>query len=95
MGQREDKCVREGISADRPSPQSSERERERGRVWDRLTGGGRWSGQAGASARARAGLTGLAWAEMAFPFFLEFIMLFYFIFPRVFNSISNKISNSN
>jgi hypothetical protein len=45
--------------------------------------------------RARAGLNGLVWAELAFPFFLEFLVSFLFIFSRVFNSNSNQVSNSN
>jgi hypothetical protein len=48
-----------------------------------------------ARVRAGAGPTGLARAELVFPFFLEFLMLFYFIFPMVFNSNSNQVSNSN
>jgi hypothetical protein len=47
----------------------------------------------GRGGRAGAGPTRLAWAGMAFPFFLEFLMLFYFIFPRVFNSNSDQVSN--
>jgi hypothetical protein len=80
-----------GNGADRPSPPGSERERGRGRARgrDRLTGDGHLSARAGS--RARAGPTGLAWAELVFPFFLEFLMLFYFIFPRVFNSNSNQV----
>jgi hypothetical protein len=46
-------------------------------------------------ARVRAGLTGLPWAELAFPIFLEFLLPFLFIFSRVFNSNSNQVSNSN
>jgi hypothetical protein len=42
-----------------------------------------------AGAGARAGLSGLVWAEMAFYFFLEFLLPFLFIFFRVFNSNSN------
>jgi hypothetical protein len=57
------------------------------------TGGARLSGNKGA--RARAGLNGLAWAKMAFSFFLEFLLHFLFIFSRVFNSNSNQVSNSN
>jgi hypothetical protein len=45
--------------------------------------------------RARAGLNGLPWAELAFPIFLEFWLPFLFIFSRVFNSNSNQVSNSN
>jgi hypothetical protein len=46
-------------------------------------------------ARGGAGLNGLVWAEMAFSFFLEFLLPFLFIFSRVFNSNSNQVSNSN
>jgi hypothetical protein len=61
------------------------------------TGGTRLSDTGGvqAWARAGAGLIGLAWAEMAFSFFLEFLLPFLFIFSRVFNSNSNQVSNSN
>jgi hypothetical protein len=44
---------------------------------------------------ARAGLSGLVWTELAFSFFLEFLLPFLFIFSRVFNSNSNQVSNSN
>jgi hypothetical protein len=40
------------------------------------TGGARLSGTKG----ARAGLSGLVWAELAFSFFLEFLLPFLFIF---------------
>jgi hypothetical protein len=76
-GQREDECVREGISADRLAPQSNERER---RVHGLApTCGVRLSRAEGAWARARAGLgllvrLGLKWI---FPFSREFLMLFY------------------
>jgi hypothetical protein len=46
-------------------------------------------------ARARAGLSGSTWAEMAFSIFLEFLLPFLFIFSRVFNSNSIQVSNSN
>jgi hypothetical protein len=61
------------------------------------TGGARLSGTEGtrAWARVRARLNGLAWAEMAFSFFLEFLLPFLFIFSRFFNSNSNQVSNSN
>jgi hypothetical protein len=73
-----------------------ERGRERAR-WLAPIGGARLSGTEGARARtrARAGLIGLAWAEMAFSIFLEFLLPFLFIFSRVFNSNSNQVSNSN
>jgi hypothetical protein len=48
-----------------------------------------------ARARARVGLNGLPWADLAFPIFLEFLLPFLFIFSRVFNSNSNQVSNSN
>jgi hypothetical protein len=53
--------------------------------------GARLSGTEG----AQAGLSGLVWAEMAFSFFMEFLLPFLFIFYRVFNSNSNQVSNSN
>jgi hypothetical protein len=40
---------------------------------------------------ARARLSGLVWVELAFSFFLEFLLPFLFIFFRVFNSNSNQI----
>jgi hypothetical protein len=49
------------------------------------TGGARLSGTEGAR--------GLAWVELAFSFFLEFLLPFIFIFSRIFNS--NQVSNSN
>jgi hypothetical protein len=57
------------------------------------TGGARLLGTEGA--RAGAGLNGLAWAEMAFSFFLEFLLPFVFIFSGVFNSNSNQVSTSH
>jgi hypothetical protein len=54
--------------------------------------GGRW--QVGPPVR-RLERAQPSWAELAFSFSLEFLMLFYFIFPRVFNSNSNQVSNSN
>jgi type IV secretory pathway TrbF-like protein len=67
-----------------------ETERERGSVrakenWRRQTG----SAYQAARARGLAGLSGLFWAEMAFPISLEFLMPFLFIFSRVFNLNSN------
>jgi hypothetical protein len=62
-------CVRVGeIGADKSAPLGSERERERRERVGRLvpTGGVRLSGAAGARG---TGPGGLAWAEMAFPFF--------------------------
>jgi hypothetical protein len=53
------------------------------------TGGARLSGTAGA--RARAGHSGLIWAEIGFPFSREFLNAFLFIFSRVFNSNSNQV----
>jgi hypothetical protein len=55
-------------------------------------GGAHLSGTEGARG---ARLIGLAWAEMVFSFFLEFLLPFLFIFSRVFNSNSNQVSNSN
>jgi hypothetical protein len=49
----------------------------------------------GARGRTRARLIGLTWAEIAFSFFLEFLLPFLFIFSRVFNSNSNQVLNSN
>jgi hypothetical protein len=70
--------VREGIGADRPAPQSSEREREGGREGARglaPIGRVRLSGAEGARGAASAGPT---WAEMVFfPFSRELLMLFY------------------
>jgi hypothetical protein len=78
------------------------RERERGseraRVGaDRRDPPVKHRGRAGAGAGAGAWprLIGLAWDEMAFSFFLEFLLPFLFIFSRVFNSNSNQVSNSN
>jgi hypothetical protein len=72
-------------------------EREGGALGLAPTGGTLLSDAGGtrARARARAGLNGSAWAEMAFSIFLEFLLPFLFIFSRVFNSNSNQISNSN
>jgi hypothetical protein len=65
---------------------TEQREREK---WAPLrfapTGGARLSGTGGVRACTRAGLIGLAWAEMAFSFFLEFLFPILFIFFRVFN----------
>jgi hypothetical protein len=49
----------------------------------------------GAGAHVGAGLSGLVWAELAFSFFLEFLLSFLFIFSRVFNLNSIQDSNSN
>jgi hypothetical protein len=57
------------------------------------TGGGPPVRHRDARVRARAGLNGLPWAELAFPIFLEFLLPFLFIFSRVFNSNSNQVSN--
>jgi hypothetical protein len=59
------------------------------------TGGARLAGTGDAQAHARARLNGLAWTEMAFSFFLKFLLSFLFIFSRVFNSNSIQVSNSN
>jgi hypothetical protein len=55
----------------------------------------RHRGRADAGARSRAGLSGLTWAEIGFPFSRDFLIAFLFIFSRVFNSNSNQVSNSN
>jgi hypothetical protein len=83
--------VGESNGADRSVPRSSERARERGRSGLRRQAGSTCQAQG----RARAGLNGLPWAELAFPIFLEFLLPFLFIFSRVFNSNSNQVSNSN
>jgi hypothetical protein len=57
------------------------------------TGEARLSGTEGAW--AQAGLSGLVWAELAFSFFVEFLLPLLFIFSRVFNSNSNQVSNSS
>jgi hypothetical protein len=54
------------------APGGREGERARGRDRLRLS--------ARARGRTRAGPTGLAWAELVFPFFLEFLMIFLFYF---------------
>jgi hypothetical protein len=75
--------------ADKPGPQGSERERERGRAG--------WRRQAGPACQAQGvrGLSGPTWAEIGFPFSKDFLIAFLFIFSRVFNSNSNQVSNSN
>jgi hypothetical protein len=68
--------------ADSSAPQSNKRERgsECARVGaDRRGPPVRHRGRAGAE------LSGLVWAELAFSFFLEFLLPFLFIFSRVFN----------
>jgi hypothetical protein len=88
--ERERAHAREPASTGRPHSAA----RERGEVSALRfapTGGARLSG----TGCARAGLIGLTWAEMAFSFFLEFLLPFLFIFSRVFNSNSNQVSNSN
>jgi hypothetical protein len=67
-----------GTYADSLAPLGSERERERGGCGAVLapTGGVRLSGVIRARARARA--AGLVWAELAFSFFLNFLIAFYF-----------------
>jgi hypothetical protein len=64
---------RGGRTAPTTRPQSSEREGVSA-LGLAPTGGARLSGTEGA--RARAGLSGLVWAELAFSFFLEFLLLF-------------------
>jgi hypothetical protein len=68
-------------SADRSGPR--DRERERGREartgWRREAGPACQAEVARRRGRARAGLNGLAWAEMAFSIFLEFLLPFLFI----------------
>jgi hypothetical protein len=68
---------------------------ERGRGVSALVGADRRGPPVRHRGRAGAGLNGLAWAEMAFSFFLEFLLPFLFIFSRVFNSNSIQVSNSN
>jgi hypothetical protein len=70
-------------------PLGSEREREkrecgRGTV---LTGGDHLSEKG----KREAGPTWASWAELAFSFFLEFLIAFLFIFSRVFKSNSNQM----
>jgi hypothetical protein len=67
-------------------------ERARGRK-PPLTGGAHLSG--GEGARGLAGPDWAGWAEIVFPFSLEFLMPFIFIFPMVFKSNSNTKPNSN
>jgi hypothetical protein len=97
-GQREREGVGEKNGADSLAPQSSERER-RGVSAHGLApiGGAHLSGTEGArvQARAGAGLSGLVWAEIGFPFSRDFLIAFLFIFSMVFNSSSNQVSNSN
>jgi hypothetical protein len=88
---RERAGAREGNSADRSAPQSSEREGEVSALRFAPIGGARLSGTRG----ARAGLSGPAWAKIGFPFSRDFLIAFLFIFSRVFNSNSNQVSNSN
>jgi hypothetical protein len=97
-GQRERERARARETAPTARPHRAARERGGVSVLGLApTGGTRLSDTGGvqAWARAGAGLIGLAWAEMAFSFFLEFLLPFLFIFSRVFNSNSNQVSNSN
>jgi hypothetical protein len=68
-------------STDRSGPRDREREREgerRDRVdADRRDPPVRQRARAGADARKGAGLSGLPWAELAFPFSWNFYLLFY------------------
>jgi hypothetical protein len=97
VGQREGK--RAWARATAPTGRSHRAVRERGREGARVCANRRdppvRHRDAWARARARAGLNGLPWAELAFPIFLEFLLRFLFIFSRVFNSNSNRVSNSN
>jgi hypothetical protein len=72
--------------------QEGERE-ERWRALDGLIGGCCMLGAGQTRGRAR-GLDGpswAGWAELAFPFFLKFLMAFLFIFSRVSKSNSNQM----
>jgi hypothetical protein len=72
---------RERVRARETSPiglaHGTETEGEESARWLAPTCGARLSGTGDAKAHARAGLNGLALAEMAFSFFLEFLFLFY------------------
>ena len=93
-GQREKRAHVREDGADKPGPQGSERGREGTLVGtDRRGPHVRHRGRSGAG--ARAGLSGPTWAEIGFPFSMDFLTAFLFIFSRVFNSNSNQVSNSN
>jgi hypothetical protein len=93
-GQRERAGARERTSADRSDPRDRGRESE-GEKLARV-GADRRDPPVRRRGRARGlGLNGTAWAELAFPIFLEFLLPFLFIFSRVFNSNSIQVSNSN
>jgi hypothetical protein len=84
--EREGERAGEVTGANRLVPLGSEREREGTRERLAPTGGVRLLRAAGAH---ETGPGGLVWAEMAFSFSLDFLILFLFIFSRVFNSNSN------
>jgi hypothetical protein len=93
-GQREWARTRETAPTSRPHRAARERGCERARVSaDRRGPPVRHRG-ARARARVRAGLSGLTWVELGFPFSRDFLIAFLFIFSRVFNSNSNHVSNS-
>jgi hypothetical protein len=84
-------CMEE-TCADRSTPPGSERERgERVRAGWLDRRGPPIRGRADARARDLDGPRWAGWAELAFSFFLEFLMVFLFIFSRV--SKSNENSN--
>jgi hypothetical protein len=90
--------VREGISTDKPAPQSSERERGReGARGLAPTGGVRLSGAEGAGARVGLVLLGRLGLKWVFPFSREFLMLFYLFslgFSIQIQTNSNMCNNS-
>jgi hypothetical protein len=81
---------------DKPSSRGSERGREKGRTgWRRQAGPASQAPRARKRGRAQAGLNGPTWAELAFLFSMEFLIVFLFIFSSVINSNSNQDPNSN
>jgi hypothetical protein len=93
-GQREKRARVREDGADKLGPRGSERERGREGALvgaDRRGPPFRHRG----CTRAGAGLSGPTWAEIGFPFSMDFLIVFLFIFSRVFNSNSNQVSNSN
>jgi hypothetical protein len=81
--EREEGHAGEGNQRDSLAPLGSERERERGGC------GADWHRQAGSAYQGQqtraAGPGGRVWAELAFFFFLNFLIAFPFLFFRVFN----------